>query len=74
MTMETLKAEAMRLSAKERAELAASLISSLDDDADNRNEQLWLDEAERRYEAYKTGRATAIPVDEALRDARAKLA
>jgi len=69
MQIEALKAEALRLPPEQRAELAADLLESLEpSDADV--EQLWVAEAERRYQAYKSGQTRAIPWEEALRQAR----
>ncbi len=73
MQVDELKTEALRLSARDRAKLAQELLLSLDEEVDPDAEQMWLDEAERRYAAYKRGEMTARPVDQAIRDIRAKL-
>jgi hypothetical protein len=36
-------------------------------------EELWLDEARRRYDAYLRGEVQAIPGDEAMARARSRL-
>jgi putative addiction module component (TIGR02574 family) len=52
---EKMQADALKLSAKERALLAKTLIDSLDASEEQEIEQLWLDEAERRLGAYRAG-------------------
>lgn len=64
---------ALKLAATERAVLAQHLITSLDTLDDAENENLWLEEADRRYQAYKQGRISARPAEEAIRDARARI-
>jgi putative addiction module component (TIGR02574 family) len=76
MRIEALKAEALRLSAEERAQLAAELLESLDacEAGEGDVEQLWAAEAERRYQAYKSGQTRGIPWEEAMREAKRRLA
>ena len=64
---------ALKLAATERAVLAQHLITSLDTLDDAENEDLWLEEADRRYQAYKQGRISARPAEEAIHDARARI-
>jgi putative addiction module component (TIGR02574 family) len=64
------EAQALRLPAHERASLAERLIASLDELDDTENERLWVQEAERRYQAYKQGQISSRPADDAMRDAR----
>ncbi|HEX3048042.1 MAG TPA: addiction module protein [Bacillota bacterium] len=71
--LEECEALALKLSPQERATLAARLIDSLDALDDTENEHLWVQEAERRYQAYKQGIITARPAEEVLRDARAQI-
>ena len=67
------EAQALQLPPAERATLAEHLISSLDSLDDAQNEQLWLDEAERRYREYKKGNMPARPAADVIRDARAAI-
>lgn len=67
------EAQALRLPAHERASLAECLIASLDDIDDAENERLWVEEAERRYQAYKQGRISARPAEDAISDARNRI-
>ena len=56
-----------------RAQLAQSLIASLDTGKDVDAEADWLEEAERRYQAYRQGLLTPKPATEVFRASRAKL-
>jgi len=65
--------QAIRLPPPERAVLAEHLIASLDDLSGAQIEQMWLDEADRRYREYKNGSMSARPAQDVLRDARAAI-
>jgi hypothetical protein len=41
--------------------------------SDAQNDELWLDEADRRYREYKNGNVSARPAEDVLRDARAAI-
>ena len=64
--------EALQLSASERAALASELLASLDNISEEENEQLWLEEAERRYSEYKAGRIKAVPAEEVFERVRSR--
>ncbi|MCC5849539.1 MAG: addiction module protein [Verrucomicrobia bacterium] len=66
--------QALKLPPCDRAALAEQLIASLDELSIEQNEQLWLEEAERRYRDYKSGTVPARFAEDVLRDARAVLA
>ena len=68
-----LRAELDKLSPKQKAELARTLIDSLDEDLDENVEQIWIDEAARRFEAYRRGEMSSRPVAEVFARARARL-
>jgi putative addiction module component (TIGR02574 family) len=72
MNAEELESEALKLSYDEREKLAHALVLSLDSDPEV--VQLWVAEAERRYQDYLEGKTEAIPGEEALRRIRAALA
>ena len=64
MSLDQIKRVISALDEKDKAELAFALLESLDDasiDADV--EQIWNDEAERRYAAYKAGSLESVPAD-----------
>jgi putative addiction module component (TIGR02574 family) len=64
---------ALTLSDKERAELASSLIDSLDRTADTDTEQAWQEEIARRLEEVESLRVNTIPWEEVRRKGRALL-
>jgi hypothetical protein len=53
--------------------LAEHLIASLEMEEDEEVEELWLQEAERRYQAYKQGKAKAKSAEDVLKDASSQL-
>ena len=59
-----IELEARRLPSKDRARLIRRLIASLDAGEDIDAEEQWLDEAERRLDAYRRGELTALPGEE----------
>lgn len=67
------KTQALKLPPSDRATLAEQLIASLDELSSEQNEQLWLDEADRRYWEYKKGTVSARSAEDVLRDARAAI-
>ncbi|HPO17109.1 MAG TPA: addiction module protein [Candidatus Hydrogenedentes bacterium] len=69
MSLTQIEDEALKLTEQERAILAERLLDSLDGDSAGLNEERWLDEAERRYRAYKAGQLSARPAEEVFRDA-----
>ena len=68
--------EALTLPPAERADLAASLLDSLDEGPDDAVEEAWAEEIKRRIEDVESGRVKTIPWSEArerflaLRDGR----
>jgi putative addiction module component (TIGR02574 family) len=68
-----LEREARHLPVHDRALLAQHLIASIDPGEDVDAEAAWLEEAERRYQAYRQGKLTAKPADQVLRDAKSRL-
>ena len=57
--------EVKRLPPLRRAELAVSILESLEDPSDPDAEKAWDAEADRRLEEMKSGRAREIPWEEA---------
>lgn len=64
---------ALTLPDKERAELASSLIDSLDPTVDADAEMAWQDEIARRLEEVESGRVKTASWDEVRRRGRALL-
>ena len=71
MTLDDLEAEALQLPAHLRARLAETLISSLDEEAEL--EQVWADEAERRYRELVADAVSSTPAAEVFAKARSRL-
>lgn len=72
-TLKECEESVLKLTAAERAALVEHLIESLDFLDHAENERLWVEEAERRYRAYKQGLVSARPAVDAIRDARARI-
>jgi putative addiction module component (TIGR02574 family) len=64
MTTAALEAEILKLPRSVRARLAERLISSLDED--DEIEQAWVDEADRRFQAFQRGESKMLPFDEVM--------
>ena len=73
ISFEELEKQARALSPEEKATLVHVLLRELDATADPDAEGLWLKEAERRYHAYVSGELAALPGDEVMKRARARL-
>ncbi|HTO46847.1 MAG TPA: addiction module protein [Burkholderiales bacterium] len=69
-TVEALEAEALQLSASERARLVERLIASLD--ADPEVEEAWATEVERRDAEIESAAVSLIPGPEALAKLKAE--
>jgi len=69
-TVETLEAEALQLSAAERARLVERLIASLDIDPEV--EEAWAAEVERRNTEIESGAVSLISGPEALAKLKAE--
>jgi putative addiction module component (TIGR02574 family) len=68
-----LERQARALSTQEKASLAHILIEELDPAVESGVEQVWIDEAQRRYDAYLKGELKALPGDEVMQRARTRL-
>ena len=68
MSTQELEAQALTLPRHERAQLAQSLIASLDEE--DETERVWTDEANRRDEELRSGHVTAVPATQVFADAR----
>ena len=69
--LEILEAEALKLTASERAHLAERLLASLDEDSEI--EEAWAVEVQRRIAEIESGRVQMIPSAEAIARARESL-
>jgi putative addiction module component (TIGR02574 family) len=74
MSLEAEKvAEVLALPEQDRAYLARQLIASLDPQHDPDAEEQWVEVIERRSREIEEGRVNCRPVEETVRDIRAKL-
>jgi putative addiction module component (TIGR02574 family) len=72
-TLAELKEKASRLSETERADLALSLIESLDGPVDSDVEEAWRLEIERRVGQIERGEVQLIPGEEVFARLRRRL-
>jgi len=72
-SFDELEKQARALSLKEKATLARLLIEELDMSLDADAEQLWIDEARARHDAFLNGELEALPGDEVMDRARKRL-
>jgi len=74
ITFDDIKHSIPKLSFKERAALARTLLEGLHEVEEVDDfESVWADEVERRYEAYKAGEITSSPVEEVIERVRARI-
>jgi putative addiction module component (TIGR02574 family) len=73
MDAETIRREALSLSAEERAELAEQLLSSLEPLSEGEMEALWFAEAARRAAEIDSGKAKRYSADGVREQARSLL-
>lgn len=72
-TLESVLADALRLDASARAEIAAELLASLDGPADPHAEAAWAEEIEKRVAKLNAGAATLESWDDVRRRIEATL-
>jgi putative addiction module component (TIGR02574 family) len=68
-----LEKRARALSREEKAALARVLIDEFDPVTEPGVQELWLEEARRRYDAYRKGEIQSLPGDEVMARARSRL-
>ena len=68
-----LEKQARLLTPQEKATLARILIEELDPSTDTEVEQIWIAEAQRRYQAYLKGEIESLAGDEVMSRARSRL-
>ena len=72
-TLNDVERDAMQLSSQERALLVERLLATLDPIEDVAAEELWLQEAETRYQEYRAGGSASIPAEQVFEDADKRL-
>lgn len=70
---EQLEKQARMLTPQEKASLARILIEELDTSSDTDVERLWIEESQRRYEAYLRGELQSVSGEEVMSRARNRL-
>lgn len=70
MKLTDIENEVLKLDPPGRARLAEVLLRSLDELSEGEVEALWLDEAERREQAWDAGEVQGIPAEQVMRDLR----
>lgn len=68
-----IEKQARMLPMKQKAALARVLIEDLDTALDEDVEDMWIEEAQRRYAAYQKGDLEALPGDEVMKRVRQRL-
>jgi putative addiction module component (TIGR02574 family) len=71
--LDQLTADAMKLSLRDRVQLAQRLVSTIDDEVEADTEALWFAEAERRLEELRSEKVQGIDSENAFRTAREAL-
>lgn len=61
---------ALSLDVHDRAALAQRLLASLEELSEEKAERLWAEEAHRRLEGYRAGRAKAVHAEEVAEKAQ----
>jgi len=73
LVYEEIEQSAGQLTIGQKAALAQTLLKDLDQEEAEDVEDLWIAEAEQRYEAYLRGEMEALPGDEVMARVRYRL-
>ena len=71
-TMDQVVAAAKSLSLEEREIVADLILESLDADTLTSVDKAWLEEAEVRYQRYRTGQSNTVALESVLAEIRTK--
>lgn len=69
LTLNEIENESLKLSLHERAILAEHLIESIEPGDNIVSEELWVEEAEKRYQAYRAGKIKGKLADKVFKQA-----
>lgn len=72
-SLKNIEKDVYQLPARERAILALNLIRSLEKEESFDTTDLWIEEAERRYQELKTGIIEGKPAKQVFLEARARI-
>ena len=70
-SLKNIEKNVYQLPEHERAILALNLIRSLEKEEDSETTDLWMEEAERRYQELKQGLVKGKPAKQVIHEARA---
>ena len=68
-----IEKKAGQLSAEERELLAERLLATVNEASLTEVDKMWIEEAERRYSAWKAGHSQGVAAEQALSDIRKEL-
>lgn len=71
--LKEIKKDALSLDDKKRAELAKTLLYSLEKEIKTDVDEAWKAEAKKRYEEIKAGKTKTIPYKEVMAEVKEKL-
>jgi putative addiction module component (TIGR02574 family) len=71
--LQQIEAEALRLPPEERESLAEVLVQSLEDASVNEIDAAWIEEAEQRFQKWRTGKTDGIPSEKFFPEIRRDL-
>ena len=71
-SLKNIEKNVYQLPERERAILALNLIRSLEQEEDSDVTDLWIEEAERRYQELKQGIVKGKPAKQVFQEARAR--
>jgi putative addiction module component (TIGR02574 family) len=74
MNLHSVYNQALGLSDADRIELAGLVLSSVDVAEQQAVRQAWMEEVDRRREEFLRGRVQAVPYEEVMRAAKARVA
>jgi hypothetical protein len=72
-SLKNIEKDVYQLPEHERAILALNLIRSLEKEEDSDTTDLWIKEAERRYQEFKKGIVKGKPAKQVFQEARARI-
>lgn len=70
--LQDIEKDALQLSTHDRALLVEHLLATLDQEEEEDIEEAWLQEAEKRYQAYRAGKMKARSAEQVFNDAAKK--
>lgn len=73
MSIDELEAEVAKLGRQDRARLAKKLLESLEPVMEGENDEVWVQEAERRDAEWDHTPSAGRPATDVLRDTRSRL-